>query len=117
MDLSHVAATLDVDVVVAGRIRLIQIPENPPPGAYAGMGIVDVTVFDARVEETVLRRRVKIRLETDDSPAQRPSRPTRDARRRFMDLAAHQITELVLSKRASAEGPTENPSETAGGET
>lgn len=116
IDLSHVGSTLGVDVVVTGKIRLLQTRDNPPAGAYAGVGIVDVTVFDARVAETVLRRRLKVRLETDTSAGAASSRSTTDVRRELVELAADQIAELVLSKRASAEGSTEKRSETAGGD-
>ena len=117
VDLSHVASTLDVDVIVTGKIRLVHTRENPPPGAYAGVGIVDVSVFDARSALIVLRRRVKVRLESDDLAGEVSSRPTRDVRRELLERAAGRITELVLSERDSAEGLTEDRSETAGGET
>lgn len=117
MDLSHVASTLGVDVVVAGKIRLIQTRENPPPGAYAGVGIVDVSVFDARIAETVLRKRLKVRLEEDGSAAGELSRSIADVRREVVERAAKQITDLVLSRGDSAEGHTEKPSKTAGGQT
>jgi len=117
VDLSHVASTLDVDVIVTGKIRLVHTRENPPPGAYAGVGIVDVSVFDARPARIVLRRRVKVRLESDDLAGEVSPRPTRDVRRELIERVAGRITELVLSERDSAEGLTEHRSEAAGGET
>ena len=100
---SRVADSLDADVLVTGTIRMVQTFPRPPAGGAAGVGIVDMGLYDARSHAFTLEERLKVRVTTDELPSG-------DVINAVIDRAADRIARRILTaERPAAPAPPDRP--------